>query len=280
MTTRPILFITGLSGAGISTALKALEDCGYEVFDNFPLTHVQAVIEEGGYEEQPIAFGFDTRTRAFSPEEVIAAAQKFGAKILFLNASNGSLQKRYSETRRKHPRAQDRPVLDGIIHERELLEPLNEHADQRINTSDLTLHDLKRTIQGSFAPQSGKSPLSVTVMSFGFKNGVPREADIVMDVRFLQNPHWVEELQPLTGLDKKVQDHIESDPECAAFIKNFKNLLEPLIPRYAHEGKNYLTIAFGCTGGRHRSVHIAEKIGAWLADTDITVHMKHRDLRD
>ena len=188
---RSILFVTGLSGAGISTALKALEDCGYEVFDNFPLAHVQSLLNERGYEGHPIAFGFDSRTRAFNPDRIIGMAKEQSAKTIFLTATNASLQKRFSETRRIHPLAKDRTVTDGIIYEREWLSPLKDHSDRIINTTDLSVHDLKRMIEADFNLNGDTKRLSVTVMSFGYKNGVPREVDMVLDVRFLSKPHWV-----------------------------------------------------------------------------------------
>lgn len=278
MTDRPILFVTGLSGAGISTALKALEDCGYEVFDNFPPSHVDALLRESGYEDKPIAFGFDSRTRAFSPDRILGMARELGARTVFLNATNASLQKRFSETRRIHPLAKDRTVTDGIIYEREWLSPLRDHADTIIDTTDLSVHDLKRIIEADFSLGENTKRLSVIVMSFGYKKGVPREVDIVMDVRFLKNPHWVEDLKPLTGHDKPVQAHIDSDDNFGPFYKKTKDMIDFLLPLYAHEGKSYLTIAFGCTGGKHRSVYMAEKIANDINAAGYTTTVRHRDL--
>lgn len=277
---RQILFITGLSGAGISTALKALEDTGYEVFDNFPLNHIESLMNESGYENTPLAFGLDTRTRNFSADQLITLAKEIDAKIIFLSASNHCLQQRFSETRRVHPLAKDRTVLDGIIRERKIVQSITDFATETINTTELTLHDFKQRIQSSYPLENKPQQLTVTVMSFGFKHGIPRQADIVMDVRFLKNPHWNENLRPLSGKDSSVGDYINTDPEFGQFIANFKTMLEPLLPRYMQEGKSYLTIAFGCTGGRHRSVYTTEKIGAWLADTDSNIHIRHRDLKD
>jgi UPF0042 nucleotide-binding protein len=275
---RPILFISGLSGAGISTALKALEDIGYEVFDNFPLGHVHGLIEENGYEDRAIAFGFDSRTRAFSPDRLIQMAKETGAQILFLNATNASLQKRFSETRRKHPLAKDRTVTDGIIYEREWLDPLRDAATRTIDTTDLSIHDLKQLIEADFAIDKKSNRLSVTIMSFGFKNGVPREIDMLYDVRFLKNPHWVADLKPLTGRDKPVQDYIESGEGFSDFYMKLSDMIGFLLPLYAAEGKSYLTIAFGCTGGKHRSVYLTEKLAEHVKDLNYTVTVKHRDL--
>ncbi len=274
---RPILFVTGLSGAGISTALKALEDCGYEVFDNFPLAHVQSLLDERGYEDHAIAFGFDSRTRAFNPDRLIGMGRELHAKTLFLTATNASLQKRFSETRRVHPLAKDRTVTDGIIYEREWLAPLRDHADTTIDTTDLSVHDLKHLIEADYSLGNNAKRLSVTVMSFGFKNGVPREVDMVLDVRFLKNPHWLPDLKPLTGMDKKVQTYIESDEAFKDFYTKIQDLAAFLLPRYALEGKSYFTIAFGCTGGKHRSVFLAEKLAKDIGDVGYPVSIRHRD---
>ena len=275
---RSIIFITGLSGAGISTTLKALEDIGYEVFDNFPLSQVFSVLNEDGYEDKPVAFGFDSRTRAFNPDNMIKMAQDTGAKLIFLNAANFALQKRFSETRRVHPLAKDRTVTDGIIHERQWLDPLSKSADLKIDTTDLSVHDLKHLVEAKFALNNLSGKLSITVMSFGFKNGVPREVDMVVDVRFLKNPHWDSDLKPKTGKDHDVQDYIETDPHFEEFLKKTKDYIGFLLARYKEEGKSYLTIAFGCTGGRHRSVFMDESMGEFIASLGYPVTFRHRDL--
>ncbi len=277
-TKRPVLFITGLSGAGISTALKALEDCGYEVFDNFPLSQVSNIIDERGYESQAIAFGFDSRTRAYSPDRVIQMASELGAKLVYLRATNASLQKRFSETRRKHPLAKDRTVIDGIIHEREWLDPLAKSADHMIDTTDLSVHDLKHLIEAKFTLDNASKKLSVTVMSFGFKHGVPREVDMVLDVRFLKNPHWDATLKPKTGQDSDVQTYIETDPNFEDYYQKISDLVAFLLPRYTAEGKSYFTIAFGCTGGQHRSVYLTEKLAKFIEGLDYPTTIRHRDL--
>lgn len=272
-----IIFITGLSGAGMSSALKVLEDQGYEVFDNFPLPLIDALLEGATDHEKPIAIGIDTRTRGFDPQAIIAKVKALNARLFLITADEAVLQKRFSETRRKHPLAGDRPVSAGIKKELGLLYDLREIATSIIDTTELSIHDLRRVISGLCGKQQGKTT-TVTAMSFGFKNGLPREADIVMDCRFLSNPHWDEDLKPLTGKDKPVQAYIKKDDAFAPFVENLKALLWPLLERYAHEGKSYLTIALGCTGGKHRSVYVAETIGTWLQQKDVAATIEHRDI--
>lgn len=277
-TARKIIFVTGLSGAGMSSALKIFEDLGYEVFDNFPLEFVAPLLGQKGYEDRPVAFGLDTRSRGFSPTAILRAVKKFGAAMLFMAAGNMVLQKRFSETRRGHPLAKDRPVLDGIRQERGWLKPLMDAADLLVDTSDLSIHDLRRTLEASVQPDDGKRRLAVTVMSFGFKNGVPRESDMVLDVRFLQNPHWVKTLKPKTGLDKKVQAYIAADADFDNFINHTGAMLTLLLPRYSEEGKYYFTLAVGCTGGQHRSVFVAETLSKKIKDMGFSTATRHRDI--
>lgn len=274
---KQIIFVTGLSGAGLSSALKALEDLGYEVLDNFPLSYTDRLIGESTDSGRPMAFGIDARSRDFSPEAIIEAVQKNGARLVFMTCDEAILQKRFTETRRRHPLAQDRPVADGIKKEQALLYPLRDIADPVIDTTELSIHDLRRVIQGHFDP-SRESDVSVSLMSFGFKHGLPREADIAMDVRFLRNPHWDKDLKPLTGQNPKIGAYIEEDEAFAPFIENFKTLIEPLLPRYTNEGKSYLTIAVGCTGGRHRSVYVTQILEKWLKTLGVTTHIQHRDI--
>lgn len=273
--THQILFITGLSGAGMSSALKILEDLGYEVFDNFPLSLIDNLLQEA--QPRPIAIGIDTRTRGFDPQAIIAKAGTLGAKLLLITCDETVLQKRFSETRRKHPLAGDRPASAGIKKELGLLYDFREIADSIIDTTELTIHDLRRVLNGLYAENKG-GKLNITVMSFGFKNGLPREADIVMDCRFLANPHWEEALKPLTGRDAAVQDYVGKDAAFKPFFENLQRLLEPLLDSYAKEGKSYLTIALGCTGGKHRSVFVAEKLAEWLQQKSVPTSVEHRDL--
>jgi UPF0042 nucleotide-binding protein len=243
------VIVTGLSGAGMSSALKCLEDLGYEVFDNFPLSLVDALIHDPNASERPVAIGIDTRSRGFDSQGIADVTRVTQARILFLTCDESVLQKRFTETRRRHPMATDRPVSAGIKKELTLLHPLRELANPIIDTSDLSIHDLRRIIEGHFG---GSSPhrLTVTVTSFGFKYGLPRDADMVFDLRFLKNPHWEPDLKALTGLDAKVGQYVESDDGFADFIQNLQNLILPLLPRFGAEGKSYLTIALGCTGGK------------------------------
>ena len=274
-----LILVTGFSGAGMSSVLKTLEDLGLEVFDNFPLPLVGPLVSDKQAEPRKIAIGIDTRTRGFSTQSVIETAQNLNAQLLFITCDDHELQRRFTETRRRHPLAKEKSVRAGIEEERKLLEKIQYSADLVIDTTTLSVHDLRHILEGHFSIQP-QQELTLTLMSFGFKHGTPREADIVMDVRFVENPHWKEDLRPLSGKDKAVGDHIEKDPNFAQFIDNFKALIEPLLPRYAHEGKKYLTIAIGCTGGRHRSVYTVEKLSKWFKETSSLTHIEHRDLGD
>ncbi len=275
MENKDLIIVTGLSGAGMSSALKALEDIGYEVLDNFPISLIEELLSEK--QSKPIAIGIDSRTRNFTPAKLKKAIKTYKAKLCFVTCKHSILQKRFTETRRKHPLAQDRPVSDGINKEMELLAPLKDIADLVIDTTDLSIHDLRRSIEGHFKTE-GSEKLSVTLTSFGFKNGVPREADIVMDVRFLRNPHWDKKLKKLTGQNKAVGAYIAEDKSFEEFIENFQTLIEPLLARYSHEGKSYLTLAIGCTGGKHRSVYVVEKLSKWLKKLGVSTHIRHRDM--
>lgn len=268
-----MLFVTGLSGAGISSALKILEDLGHEVFDNLPLR----LIDTLGTGDRPMAVGIDTRTREFDTGQILEKVNTLQARLIFITCDEAVLQKRFTETRRRHPLASDRPVSAGIKKELSLLHPLREAAAPVIDTTDLNIHDLRRIIAGIIPPVKG-SGMSVTLQSFGYKNGLPREADIVMDVRFLKNPHWDAHLKPSTGRDPAVQDFIKSDQNFTIFVDHFKALLDPLLDRYLAEGKAYLTIALGCTGGRHRSVFVAETLAPWIEAKGHALTVLHRDI--
>lgn len=270
------LIITGLSGAGLSSALKCLEDLGYEVFDNFPLSLVPTLIKDSD-DAARLAIGIDTRTRGFAPDKVLETVKNAGALLVYITCDDTTLQKRFTETRRRHPMADGAPLTIGIARERDMLRPLNNAADLTIDTTELSIHDMRHILEGHFGTRHHHM-LSIALMSFAYRHGLPREADIVMDVRFLKNPHWDADLRPKTGLDKNVGSYIETDPEFAGFMAGFQSLLKPLIPRYIEEGKHYLTIAVGCSGGRHRSVFVTEKLGAWLKTLGHTAHITHRDL--
>ena len=277
-----VLLVTGMSGAGRSTALKTLEDMGYEAFDNLPLSLVPALIESIAADASAIAVGADLRTRGFAIESMLepldAVVGRTGRelKVLFIDCDDEPLQRRYTESRRPHPLAGDRPVTDGIRLERRVVSALRDRADLVIDTSDLSAAELKRLLTGHFA--LGTGGLRVFVTSFAYRHGIPRDADLIFDVRFLDNPHYVPELRQLTGRDPAVAAHIEQDPDLAPFLVGFWRLLEPLLPRYEQEGKTYLTIAIGCTGGRHRSVYVTERLAAQLGAAGLRVELAHRDL--
>ena len=277
-----VLLVTGMSGAGRSTALKIFEDMGYEAFDNLPLSLVPALIENAAANAPAIAVGADARTRGFAIESMLEPLDQVVGRtgrrlsVLFIDCDDERLERRYTETRRPHPLAGDRPVMDGIRLERRVVSALRDRADLVIDTSLLTAADLKRLLTGHFA--LGASRLRIFVTSFAYRQGIPRDADLVFDVRFLANPHHVPELRALTGHDPRVAGHIERDADFAAFFAGLWEWLGRLLPRYETEGKAYLTIAVGCTGGRHRSVYVAERLAGRLRKTGLRVEVAHRDL--
>ena len=280
----PVVIVTGMSGAGRSTALKALEDLGYEAVDNLPLSLLSSLLTPGTGGGRPLAIGVDARTRDFGAapflEELdgLIRMEAFRVRLLFLDCDSEVLQRRFSETRRRHPVTPDRRVTDGIAHERTLLAPLRDRADEVIDTTDMTIGELKRLLDSNYALERAPG-LAVFVTSFAYRHGLPHEADLVFDVRFLKNPHYVDELRPQSGLDRPVGDFIEQDPDLEEYFRHLTQLLEPLLPRFDAEGKSYLTIAVGCTGGKHRSVYTAERLGAWLAEKGERVSVNHRDLK-
>ena len=282
-----VLLVTGMSGAGKTSALKSLEDMGYEAVDNIPLSLLGSLVMTGPHDSaaarSPIAIGVDVRTRDFGAQafmqelDQLAGDHGVRVRVLFLDCDDDALRRRYAETRHRHPLAQDRPVSDGIATERRMVSALRDRADVVLDTSGLALGDLKRTLEGHFGIDSAPG-LAVFVTSFSFRHGLPREADLVFDVRFLANPHYVADLRPLDGRDVRVADYIAADPDYDNFFDRLTGLLMPLLPRYAAEGKSYLTIAVGCTGGRHRSVFVAERLAAWLEAQGQRVHSRHRDM--
>jgi UPF0042 nucleotide-binding protein len=282
-----ILLVTGLSGAGKSTALRTLEDLGWEVVDNLPLSlldHLLSTpIPKGAAKgRRPLAIGMDTRTRDFDAGKIVqqikalANDHSFPIETLYFDCAGSELIRRYSETRRRHPLAPDRPATDGIAAERDLMEPLRRWAEYVIDTTDTDSNALQRQIRERFGSGSGAATLHV--MSFGFARGLPRNADNVFDMRFLRNPHWVDELRPMTGRDAPVGEYVAGDPAYPDALPQIETLLLTLLPRYAAEGKSYVTIAFGCTGGRHRSVHVAERVAARLREAGFSPTVEHRDL--
>ncbi len=279
-----VVVVTGMSGAGKTLALKALEDLGYEAVDNLPLSLLEALVR-GGELTRPLAVGIDIRTRDFGVESMLAGMDDLKAsglvdmQLVFFDCTDETLSRRYTETRRRHPLAADRPLADGLRHERELLTPLLGRADLVVDTTALPPAELKRLLAGHFGLER-KPGLVLFVTSFSYRRGLPREADLVFDARFLANPHYDPTLRPLTGRDAAVARHVEADPDFARFFAALTGLLEPLLPRFAAEGKSYLTIAIGCTGGRHRSVAIAERLTHWLRDKGQQVDLRHRELEE
>lgn len=278
-----LILITGLSGAGKSTALGALEDLGYETVDNLPVSLLPALVSSthGGKHDVVVA-GVDIRTRHFSIEHLIRALdviKELGSEVetIFLTADDEVLQRRYTETRRKHPLAEDRPISDGIAHEHVMIGSIQDWADWVLDTSQMKGTELRAAVQRRYSKEDD-SNLSIFVQSFSFRHGVPRDADLVFDVRFLRNPHYDEVLRPFTGTNKKVGEYIKKDEAFASFFDNLTKLILPLLPRYQQEGKSYLTIAIGCTGGKHRSVFVTEQLAAFLQKQGCHVQHRHRDM--
>lgn len=297
---RRVILVTGMSGAGRTTALKSLEDIGYEAVDNLPLSLLASFAgpaqgpapgpaqepAHGGaaaVAARPLAIGVDIRTRDFGVDPVLdeldRLAREAGYNVctVFLDCDDDVLLRRYAETRRRHPLDSSKAVPDMIQLERRLLARLRARADVVIDTTGKSPWELKETLSAYFAPEESYG-LSLFVTSFAFREGVPRESDLVFDVRFLKNPHYDPQLRPLTGEDEAVQKAIEGDGDFQAFFDSLTGMLEILLPRYAQEGKSYLTIAVGCTGGRHRSVYVARKLNDWLLARDWRVRLHHRDI--
>lgn len=279
-----VVLVTGMSGAGRSSALKTLEDMGYEAVDNLPLSLLATLVRPDGGQRGPLAIGVDIRTRDFGVDPFVAELdhlmdhRDLDVRLLFLDGTDEVLCRRYTETRRRHPLAGDRPVIDGIMHERRLVARLRERADHVIDTTDLAPGDLRRLLKGNFALDR-RAGLAVFVTSFSYRHGLPREADLVFDVRLLKNPHYEPAFKGLTGRQAPVGEFIASDPAFAGFFDGLTGLLATLLPGYEREGKSYLTIALGCTGGRHRSVYIAERLAAWLRHRGLRVGVNHRDMK-
>lgn len=278
-----VVLVTGMLGAGHTTALKCLEDMGFEAIDNLPLRLMSTLVRQGPVPGPGLAVGIDIRTRDFTVDafmgEVAGLRAETGQAInvLFLDCDDEVLRRRYSETRRKHPLGADRPLTDGIARERRMLSPLRAVADVVVDSSHTNVHEFAQLLRDHFAAPAA-AEASICVVSFSYRRGLPRDADMVFDVRFLANPHYEPELRPLSGHDDAVGGYIEADADFDAFMAALRKLLKLLIPRVDREGKSYMTIAVGCTGGRHRSVYVAERLAAWLAALGRRVRVEHRDL--
>ncbi|NVO24526.1 RNase adapter RapZ [Donghicola mangrovi] len=277
-----VLWVTGPSGAGRKTAINALEDLGYEVIDNLPLRLLPSVMKDAAAGDL-LALGLDVRNRDFSMNAMLDALEDLarnpdsGVQLLYLDARADVLQRRYSETRRRHPLSPAESAEVGIERELDLLAPIRARADILLDTSELTPHELKAEIERQFAVGEG-GKLAVSVQSFSFKRGTPRGIDMIFDARFLRNPYWEPALRAMNGQDQAVVDYIAADPRYNEFFDRVRGLVEFLLPQYAQEGKSYLSIGFGCTGGQHRSVALAENLSKALATAGWQVSIRHREL--
>ena len=280
-----VVIVTGLSGSGKSTAIRVLEDLGFYCIDNLPVVLIPRFIDlcQQSVEPMPkVALGVDLREREFLRDypAVLDRLHEQGhhVEVLFLDASDDVLVRRFSETRRPHPLAGEGGPKDGIAREREKLEGLRERASRILDTSALTVHELRDELVRAFGTSAGEGVLNVFLMSFGYKYGVPADADMILDARFLTNPYFVDELRPRSGLDPAVAEFVLSRPEAVEFLERVCALLDFTLPLYQRERKAYLTLAIGCTGGRHRSVVLAERLGRLLADRGVRPQIRHRDL--
>ena len=276
-----LLLVTGMSGAGKSTVLDALEDMGWDCVDNLPVALLSGFVhgEREARQDVPVAVGMDARSRGFDAEklpDIIRSIEGVRPEILYLDCAGAELARRYDETRRRHPLAFDRPAEDGIARERGITAALRNAADSVLDTTDLTPAELRDELRRRYGEDRDR-PI-VTIASFGFARGISRTADLVFDMRFVPNPHWVDELRPLTGIDQAVRDYCAEDPGWARMMDSTEALLADLIPRYWAAGKTYLTVGFGCTGGRHRSVAAAVEMAERLQAVGITANIRHRDL--
>ena len=276
--------ITGLSGAGRSETAHSFEDLGYFVVDNLPPALLPKMAELASRPGGParVAIVVDARGGVFFGELSKALEELKGLsiayRIVFLEANDDDLVNRYEATRRRHPLAPADRVVEGIRKERLMMESLRGDADLVIDTSGLTPHDLRDRIREAFADAPPEEGLHVSLVSFGFKYGAPRDADLVFDVRFLPNPHWVDELRPLPGTDEHVIEYVRNQPQYAAFMEKLEGLLDVIVPGYLQEGKSYLSVAIGCTGGHHRSVVVADELAGFFRQRGLAVHVNHRDL--
>ena len=281
----PFIIVTGISGSGKSQAIRALEDLGYFCVDNLPTALIPTLAQlavRGGLERAAVVV--DVREQHFlsafpTVYRKLRAMRGLSPKLIFLDAADESLVRRFSETRRPHPMGRDRSVVEGIREERARMAPIRALADEIVDTSDMTVHELRQFFM-DLSRDRVRAPLVVNVLSFGFKHGIPVDADLMFDVRCLPNPHFVPALRHRTGRDRAVAVFMEKDPQTRRFIDKLEDYVQFVLPYYIGEGKSYLTVAIGCTGGRHRSVMIAERLGKGLAKVaDTKIRVKHRDIR-
>lgn len=283
-----VLLITGMSGSGKSSALGVLEDLDYEAIDNLPINLLPSLIELAQKNDPEnvnpaLAIGIDARTRNFQPDTILnilnqlKEQENISIKILYFDCSNEVLASRFTETRRRHPLAKDRPINDGIIRERQMMEVIKAKSDYLFDTSELNIHDMKRMLSQHFERVVSEG-LNISICSFAYPKGLPRDADLVFDVRFLRNPHYDDQLKHKTGRDREVGDYIIKDPVFENSWDKISSLILTLLPEYKKEGKSYLTVAFGCTGGKHRSVYIAERLAKLLEKNGHIVNLNHREL--
>ncbi|MGI9367635.1 MAG: RNase adapter RapZ [Ruegeria sp.] len=281
-TQRRLVLVTGPSGAGRSTAIHVLEDLGFEAIDNLPMGLLSPLLE-GPVPQSPMALGIDARNRDFSTIGFLELIAKLGRTesldltTLYLDCSDEVLLRRFSETRRRHPMASDASPESGILQEKELLQPIREIADTLIDSSALNVHQLREEVERWFAPKGGRH-LAVSIESFSYKRGLPRGLDMVFDCRFLANPYWEPELRAADGRNPDVADYVRQDTNYAPFFERVVDLLQMLLPSFRAEGKAHLSVAFGCTGGQHRSVAIAGAVAKALADGGQQVSIRHREM--
>jgi UPF0042 nucleotide-binding protein len=277
-----LILVTGVAGAGKTSALAALADQGFETIDNPPIGLLQDIVEDFAGEGARLAIGIDERSRGFTTERCANVISEIRARgdtevtLVFLECADEMLLRRFQETRRRHPMAEGAPVESALVLERSMLEPLRIQSDVSIDTSDLSLTDLRREIGERFGDDAGS--MTVSIISFGFKKGAPRGADLLFDMRFLANPYWLASLRSKTGLDPEVRAYIESDDSYEPIFSKIEDLVLSLLPHYANEGKSYLNIAIGCTGGKHRSVMVSERLGESIETAGFAPVIRHRDL--
>ncbi len=284
MSLQDLVIVTGMSGSGKGTVLKTFEDLGFFCVDNLPVPLIPKFIEGihvsgGGFKHAALVIDVRAGERLRDLEQVFRELRKsaFHLFVLYLEARNDVLVRRFSETRRPHPLSAKRPLEDAIRMERRRLRKLRELADVTIDTSDYTVHQVKALVMQRFRKHPRSSAINVNLLSFGYKNGIPLDADLLFDARFLPNPFFIPRIKALSGRDRKVAQYLRSFPETKEFVKRVANLLEYLLPNYVREGKSYLTIAVGCTGGRHRSVFVVEELAKILKDGKRAIHVRHRD---